>query len=109
MKFKPLLLALSLSAASGFAMADYCDDTLGDVVAGAIDGGLVGTAAGAIADGGEGAKRGAAIGGAIGAIDGLVEGEVKRDRCKRDLEDIEDAIIEQEFEDAYIEDVIFDD
>lgn len=111
MKLKHLLITatLSLSCVATSSFADYCDDTLGNVVGGALEGGLVGTGLGAIADGREGAKRGAQIGAAVGAIDGLIEGEIKRDRCKRDMQDLEDGLIMDELDDRAVEDAIADD
>ncbi|RJG50505.1 hypothetical protein [Motilimonas pumila] len=88
---------------------DHCDNTFGHVVEGTVTGSLVGGGVGVIADGHEGAKRGAAVGAIAGAVDGLVEGEVRRERCRRDMRDLEDAIIEQAAEDIAVEDIIIND
>jgi outer membrane lipoprotein SlyB len=111
MKLKHLLLTatLALTCVATSSYADYCDDTLGEMVGGALEGGLVGTGLGAIADGREGAIRGAQIGAAAGAIDGLIEGEIKRDRCQRDMRDLEDGLIMDELDYMAIEDAIADD
>ncbi len=113
MKIKTLAVIAGISCISLTVPAyanydDYCGDTLGDVVGGAVEGGLIGTGIGAIADGGNGASRGAEIGAAVGAIDGLVEGEVKADRCKRDLRDLDDDIAEDDLDRAEIEDSLDD-
>ncbi|GEA49411.1 hypothetical protein VIN01S_02150 [Vibrio inusitatus NBRC 102082] len=87
---------------------DYCDQVLGDSVEGAVVGGIAGAGLGAISDGKEGAKRGAAIGTVAGTIDGLVDGVEKRERCRRDMQDLEEVYWDNEIDDSLIERELID-